>query len=104
MTFSTWATKVFFIFLPLVVAFLISRLIYGWIKNAGVQSSSFSPTVASILTAPLLVLTYYLLATKDFIHGNIEIELSRLLAEITIVGPIAPILLLLLVIYLREGF
>jgi hypothetical protein len=32
------------IFLPFIVAFLASRLFYGWVNKAGLQSAGFSPT------------------------------------------------------------
>jgi hypothetical protein len=92
------------VFLPFVVAFLASRLFYGWIDKAGLQSPGFSPTVASILSTPILTFAFYILATKDFIRGTIGSELSRVPYELIWFAPIFLILPPLLAIYLRGGF
>jgi hypothetical protein len=92
------------IFLPFVVAFLASRMFYGWVNKAGLQSPGFSPTVASILSTPILTFAFYILATRDFIHGSIRNELSRVPYELIWFAPIFLILSPLLAIYLRGGF
>ena len=92
------------IFLPFVVGFFASRLIYGWIKKAGLQAADFSPMVASFLTAPLLACAYYILATKDFIRGDIGNLFHRLSSDLVLFGPIILVLLPLLTIYLWGKF
>jgi hypothetical protein len=112
MAFSTWSlppidantAALMHIFLPIVVGFFGSRLIYGWVNKAGLQSPGFSPTVASILTTPLLAFAYYTLVTKDFIHGSIRNELYRMSFDLVLFGPIILVLSPLLAIYLRGGF
>jgi hypothetical protein len=112
MAFSTWSlppidtntAAELRVFLPFVAGFLASRLVYGWVNKADLQSAGFSPTVASIVTAPLLAFAYYILATKDFIHGSISNELHRMLDDLVLFGPIFLVLLPLLAIYLRGGF
>jgi len=79
-------------------------LFYGWIDKAGLQSPGFSPTVASILSTPILTFAFYILATKDFIRGTIGSELSRVPYELIWFAPIFLILPPLLAIYLRGGF
>jgi hypothetical protein len=60
------------IFLPFVGAFLASRLIYGWISKTGRQSAGFSPTVASILTTPLLAFAYWTGSTRVFMAVDVK--------------------------------
>lgn len=104
MAFFTRSLPLLHIFLPFPVGFLASRLIYGWVNKAGLQSAGFSPTVAAILTTPLLVVAYYILAMTDFIHGSIKNELYRTSFKLVLFGPIILPLSLLLAIYLRGGF
>jgi len=104
MAFFTRSLPLLHIFLPFPVGFLASRLIYGWANRAGLQSAGFSPTVAAILTTPLLVVAYYILAMTDFIHGSIKNELYRTSFKLVLFGPIILPLSLLLAIYLRGGF
>ncbi|MES2194324.1 MAG: hypothetical protein V4517_07895 [Pseudomonadota bacterium] len=110
--FSTWSfpsidantAALLHIFSPFVVGGLASRLFYGWIDKAGLQSAGFSPTVASFLTTPLLAISYYTLVTKDFIRGSIGNEFYRMGFDLILFGPVLLVLLPLLAIYLRGGF
>jgi len=104
MAFFTRSLPLLHIFLPFPVGFLASRLIYGWVNRAGLQSACFSPTVAAILTTPILVVAYYILAMTDLIHGSIKNELYRTSFNLVLFGPIILPLSLLLAIYLRGGF
>lgn len=85
-------------------AFLASYMIYGWLDKTGRQSAGFSPTVASILTTPILAASYGILITKDFSRGSFGNELTRMLFELFFLGPIFLVLPPLLAIYLRGGF
>lgn len=93
------------IFLPFVVGSLASRLIYGWVNSAGLQSPGFSPTVASILTTPLLACAYYMLLA-GFLPGyfGIEVALYKMGFVLVLFGPLILPLSPLLAIYLRGGF
>jgi hypothetical protein len=110
--FSTWSLSpidantaaLWHIFLPIVVGFLASRLIYGWVNKAGLQSAGFSPTVASILTTPLLAIAYYVLAATDFIHGGIRDQFHRMLPLLVLFAPMILVQSPLLAIYLCGGF
>jgi len=92
------------VFLPFVVGFIASRMIYGWVNKAGLQSAGFSPTVASILTTPLLAIAYYVLAASDFIHGSIRDEFRRMLPLLVLFAPMLLVQSPLVAIYLRGGF
>jgi hypothetical protein len=92
------------VILPFFIAFLVGRVFYGWIDKTSLQSSDFSPTVAAILTTPLLTFSYFLIAARDFVLGNVRSELTRMAIELIWFGPIFLILSPLLVIYLRGRF
>jgi hypothetical protein len=84
--------------LPFPIGLLASRMFYGRAKKVGRQSESFSPTVASILTTPLIAVAYYLLA------GMCYAGLAMLFVGLVLSAPIIVSLSPLLVIYLRGGF
>jgi len=84
--------------MPFPIGFLASRLLYGRIKKAGRQAESFSPTVASILTTPLLAVAYYILVGVHY-AGPAMLAIGLVLS-VPITVPLTP----LLVIYLRGGF
>jgi uncharacterized membrane protein YqaE (UPF0057 family) len=92
------------IFSPFVIGFLASRLFFGWVSRAGFQSVGFSPTVASILTTPILAVCYYLSVIGDFFSGEIRNAMMRLLMSTLFFIPILLILPPLLVLYLRGTF
>lgn len=110
--FSTWSSPVIdqntaarlHIFLPFVGALLVSCIIYVWLNKTGRLFAGFSPTVASILTAPLLAAFYFILSTKDFVRGSMGTSLARTLSDFVLLGPLLLILSPLLLIYLRGGF
>jgi hypothetical protein len=52
---------------------------------------------------PLLAIAYFMLATKDFIHGDAERELLRLRGDFDLLWPAILGLSALLAIYLRGG-
>jgi hypothetical protein len=112
MAFPTWwippidrnTVALLHIFLPFVAGFSASWLIYGWISKAGLQSAGFSPTVAAILTTPLLAVAWYILARVDFIHDSIAGSLHGMLAFVFLFAPIILVQPLLLAIYLRGVF
>ena len=99
------------VILPFVVAFLVSRLlIYSWMGRTA-SNSGFSPTVASILSAPILAAIYFsALAAGVGIgpaiiydtSGNIVFRLAFSLFLFW--APILFILAPLLVIYLVMAF
>lgn len=92
-------------FLPFVGAFLVSRLIYGWISKAGHQSASFSPNVASFLTTPLLAFAYWIVSERLFMAGNVkDVSVVIIVQDLLLFGPVFLVLVPLLVIYLRGGF
>jgi hypothetical protein len=92
------------IFLPLPVGFLASRLGYGWIKETGLQSAGFSPTLASLLTAPLLAIVYYPLALTGFGHAQIRDVVSALVfVDLVLFAPTVVTVTTLLAIYLGGG-
>jgi hypothetical protein len=93
-----------FIVMPVPVALLASRLLYGWIKRTGRQSERFSPAVASILTTPLLVMAWYDLAMADVFHMGIVNALIRSGVLLVVFSPIVIPLATLLAIYLLGGF
>jgi hypothetical protein len=109
--FSTWSLPaidakravLLHVFLPFVVGFVASRLFYGWVNKAGLQSAGFSPTVALILTTPLLAVAYYMLAATDFVHDSIRGDLHRTLALLVLFAPMIFVLSPVLAIYLRGG-
>jgi hypothetical protein len=113
MAFSSWSMPpidtntavLLHVFLPFVVGFLASRLIYGWVRKAGVQSAGFSPTVATILTTPLLACAYYALLT-GFLPGyfGMKVALNKMGFVLVLFGPIILPITPLLTIYLRGGF
>ena len=84
--------------MPFPVGLLASSLFYGRIKRNGQQAESFSPTVASILTTPLLAVAYYLLVGAYFAG------LPMLVVGLVLSAPTTVSLLPLVVIYLRGGF
>jgi hypothetical protein len=92
------------ILVPLVAAFLFSRLFYGWISRTGRQSAGFSPTVASILTTPLLAFAYWTGSTRPFIAVNVEDAFVMIGKDMILFGPVLLILVPLLVSYLRGRF
>lgn len=95
----------FHFLLLLVGGFIASYFIYVWLNKIGRQFAGFSPTVASLLTAPLLAYSYYIFSTKDFIRGTIERQITRMILELVFLfGPIFLVLSPLLVIYLCGGF
>jgi hypothetical protein len=87
--------------LPIPIGLLASRLFYGWVSKAGLQSEGFSPTVATILTTPLLAVAYFILATMVYTGGHDPFLLIFLFLVLfaPIVIPLSP----LLTIYLRGG-
>ena len=86
---------------PIPLGLLASRLFYEWVSRAGLQSDGFSPTVATMLTTPLLVVGYYVLATMVYVGGHQPILLVVLFLVLfaPIIVPLSP----LLTIYLRGG-
>jgi hypothetical protein len=92
------------ILLPFVGAFLVSRLIYGWISRTGRQSADFSPTVASILTTPLLAFAYLTGSARVFMAGDVKDAFVMIGKDLILFSPVFLILAPLLVIYLRGGF
>jgi hypothetical protein len=100
---STWSLAgidpfMWHVVMPFPIGFLASRLLYGRIKKAGRQAESFSPTVASILTTPLLAVAYYILVGVHY-AGPAMLAIGLVLS-VPITVPLTP----LLVIYLRGGF
>jgi hypothetical protein len=92
-------------FMPFIVGFLVSRWIYGQVNKAGLQSAGFSPTVASILTAPLLACAYYYMLLLGLAgYSRIRLILYQMGFVLVCFGPIILPLSPLLVIYLRGGF
>ena len=103
MALSTWSLAgidpfMWHVVMPFPIGFLASRLLYGRIKKAGRQAESFSPTVASILTTPLLAVAYYILVGVHY-AGPAMLAIGLVLS-VPITVPLTP----LLVIYLRGGF
>lgn len=94
----------FGIVLLTVAAFAVSFVTYGLIERARMRSAGFSPTVASVLTTPLLMLAYYIWATTEFASGRLAYEFLRVLVELALFAPIVLVLAPLLAIYLRGGF
>jgi len=92
------------ILLPFVGAFLVSRLIYGWISRTGRQSAGFSPTVASILTTPLLTFAYWTGSTRVFMAGDVKDAFVMIGKDLILFSPVFLILTPLLLIYLRGRF
>jgi hypothetical protein len=92
------------IFLPFIIGFMGSRLIFGWVNRAGLQSAGFSPTVASILSTPILAFAYYALATSGFNYGISGNAFLLMLSSIAIFAPIFLVLPPLLALYLRGRF
>jgi hypothetical protein len=88
--------------LPIPLGLLASRLFYGWVSKAGLQSEDFSPTVAMMLTTPLLVVAYYILAAMVYAGGLHPFFLIFLFFVVfaPIIIPLTP----LLAIYLHGGF
>jgi hypothetical protein len=74
-----------------VSAFLIglvaARLVYGRTKTAFGQSASFSPMIATIITAPLLAVACIILETTDFVRGSAELEFRRGLNDVVVFWP-----------------
>ena len=84
--------------MPFPTGLVASRLFYGRIKKAGLQAENFSPTVASMLTTPLLAVAYYI------VIGVHYAGLAMLFVGLVLSAPITVPLLPLLLIYLRGGF
>jgi hypothetical protein len=84
--------------MPFPIGFTMSRMLYGRIKGAGRQAENFSPTVASMLTTPLLAVAYYILIGVHYAG------LAMLFVGLVLSAPITVPLLPLLLIYLRGGF
>jgi hypothetical protein len=84
-----------------VVSFFISRLvIYVWVKRTRCQSPRFSPTAASVMSAPLLVAAFLgviFIRVHDFTLQSIVLELPVLAL---LFAPILLILSPLLAMYL----
>ena len=92
-------------FLPFIVAFLVGLLIYAWINKVALQSTGFSPTMASILTTPIVGCVYHGLMTIG--HGFQNTLNNLFLAMILSFVFFAPVYLILtplLVLYLRRAF
>jgi hypothetical protein len=87
----------------LLIAFLASRLIYGWVNRAGLQPAGFSPALASVLTAPILVFVVYSVLLRIFYGTSIGDWLATVF-RLLLIAPIIPVLALLLAVYLRGGF
>jgi hypothetical protein len=92
------------IFLPFIVGFLACRLLFGWVNSAGRQSAGFSPTVASILSTPVLAFTYYALVSSGFNYGITGNAFLRMLLSMALFAPIFLVLPPLLALYLRGRF
>jgi len=91
------------ILLQILLAFLACRLLYGWLKATGRQSARFSPTVASILTTPLLLVAWYALFMSDVVHFSILHAFIRGAVLLAVSSPIVIPLATLLAIYLLGG-
>ena len=102
MALSTSSILLLHVVLPIPLGLLASRLFYGWVNKAGLQSEDFSPTVAMMLTTPLLVVGYYILATMVYAGGLSPFFLIFLFFVLfaPIIIPLTP----LLAIYLHGGF
>jgi hypothetical protein len=102
-------------FLGMTIAFGAGRLFYGWVEKADLQSPGFSPSLASLLTAPIVAFACYVLAfivfgMIDFVNNPIRegllhsaIFLLIVVAFLILVAPIIPFSSALLAIYLRGG-
>jgi len=84
--------------MPFPIGFIMSRLFYGRIKSGGRQAESFLPTVAAILTTPLLAVAYYIIVGAHYAGP------AMLVVGLVLSAPITVPLLPLLLIYLRGGF
>lgn len=87
-----------------VILFLVSRLCYGWLKRAGLQSEDFSPALASILTTPILAFACGMLGITDLVGNTILSVLIFLMVAMPILTPAIPVLSVLLIVYLCGGF
>ena len=91
-----------------VTGLLASRLFYGWVNRAGLQSAGFSPTVASILSTPIIAVTYfvvfYSLLAYPFSLNDIGTVLLHTLLLMAFFALILLVLPPLLVFYLRGAF
>ncbi len=101
--FSTWLLAgidpfMWHVVLPFPIGFAASRLFYGRLKRVGWQGKDFAPTVASILTTPLLAVVYYTLVGAHY-AGAAMLLVALVLSAPTVL-PLSPLLL----IYLRGGF
>jgi hypothetical protein len=94
-------------FLPLIIAFLPFRLIYSWVSKPGWQAAGFSPTLASILSTPILALPcfcFFLARMYVIRYPTIPTIQNVFHALISSIGIFAPVflILLLLAVYLRR--
>jgi quinol-cytochrome oxidoreductase complex cytochrome b subunit len=101
-------TTLLYVILLFVGGFLVTRLFYGWIDRAGLQSADFSPTLASILTMPILAFVCGVLGAIDFVGDTIGDALLQVLIgsmlAIMLFAPVIPVLSVLLIIYFCGGF
>src|SRR5262249_34584413 len=109
MSFSTWSfpainaqevMALLHVFLPYPIGFLAGWIGYRWLKQAGLQSERFSPVVAAVVTAPLVAVAYYIIATTAFTGGHLgnAIYLIGMLFS-----PIMVVLVPLLAVYVGGG-
>lgn len=97
--------------LPFAIGFLASLLFYRWVNRTGMQSAGFSPTVASILSTPIIAVSYfsfiYSFVAYRFLATNFRVIGSEMLVGLMRMVFFLPILLILpplLVFYLRGAF
>jgi hypothetical protein len=86
---------------PFIIAFLASRfVIFAWAEKLGFQSAFFSPTMASILSAPIIAAIYFCLLNVDIIQNTVEGNLTLLALGALLFSPTLIVLSPLLAIYL----
>jgi hypothetical protein len=87
---------------PFVIGFLAVLPIYSWMSKPGWQAADFSPTLASVLSTPILAFPWFcfVLARDDAIHR--PSVLHTITSTMGIFAPVFLILPTLLVIYLRR--
>src|ERR1700722_5810570 len=115
MALSTWSLPsidpkcVFLLqfFLPFIIAFLLLRVMYSWVNRPSWQAAGFSPTLASILSTPILALPcfcFFLAQMYVIRYSTIPTIQSVLHALVSSLGIFAPVflILLLLAVYLRR--
>ncbi len=92
-------------FLPFIIAFMASFLIYGWMWSAGIQSGSFSPGVAAVLSTPIFAFLYHSLFTIAHVTINTPKNSAlRVALSAIFFAPTYIILPPLLILYLRGFF